>query len=141
LTVRYQIAQQGWQTVTVQPAEGKYSLSIALTDMDYTRLHTITVRAEDCLGVVEKQVVLKKGVPTFDWGENDFAFHVPVQMDSSLHIDGDLVLGGKALLDHIYPVGTVYLTTMQKNPGELFGGIWQQLQAAEEGIYRWVRTG
>lgn len=141
LKLSYSIDGVNFIPASAEISDCAYSAQVRLTDMDYTRLHTITVRAEDCLGVVEKQVVLKKGVPTFDWGENDFAFHVPVQMDSSLHIDGDLVLGGKALLDHIYPVGTVYLTTMQKNPGELFGGIWQQLQASEEGIYRWVRTG
>ncbi len=141
LSLSYSLDGEHFIPISAQIGENSYQTQVRLTDMDYTRLHTITVRAEDCLCAVEKQVVLKKGVPTFDWGENDFAFHVPVQMDSSLQVQGSLLLGQKNLFDCIYPVGSVYAGVTQKNPGELFGGVWQQLQAPEEAIYRWVRTG
>ena len=64
--------------------ENRYSAFAELPDVDYTRNHTVYVRVKDCLMQKEKTLTLKKGVPVFDWGEQDFAFHVPVQMDQPL---------------------------------------------------------
>lgn len=139
LTVRYQIAQQAWQTVTVQPAEGKYSLSIALTDMDYTRVYPIKVQISDCLHTLEKNLILKKSVPVFDWGENDFRFHVPVDIEGGLSVNGKTVLSRPELIDAIYPVGVVFCGNAACNPGVAFGGVWQIL-SREEDICRWLRT-
>lgn len=121
-------------------ADNRYTARVQLTGLDYTRLHTVTVRASDSLMTVEKQVTVKKGVPTFDWGEGDFAFHVPVQMDSSLAVAGSLTVGGKGLTDLIYPVGSVYLCEASVDPGAVFGGTWVML-SQQESIYRWRRTG
>ena len=137
--MRYQIAQQQWQTVTVQPAEGKYSLSIALTDMDYTKVYPIKVQISDCLHTLEKNVILKKSVPVFDWGENDFQFHVPVDIEGGLSVSGKPVLSRPELMDAIYPVGVVFCGSAACNPGVAFGGVWQIL-SREEDICRWLRT-
>lgn len=139
LTMRYQIAQQQWKTVTVQPAEGKYSLSIALTDMDYTKVYPIKVQISDCLHTLEKNVILKKSVPVFDWGENDFQFHVPVDIEGGLSVSGKPVLSRPELMDAIYPVGVVFCGSAACNPGVAFGGVWQIL-SREEDICRWLRT-
>ena len=42
----------------------------------------------------EKTLTLKKGVPVFDWGEEDFRFHVPVEMPA-------LTVNGVPLADYI----------------------------------------
>lgn len=87
LSVSYQI--DGAEPVTVEPVlteDQQYRVQIHLTDMDYSRLYGITVMAADRLCRVEMRTVLKKGVPVFDWGENDFAFHVPVLLDQPLGI-------------------------------------------------------
>ena len=55
-----------------------YELVISLEGLDYQQSHSITVTVSDALDAVEKTVTLGKGVPVFDWGENDFMFHVPV---------------------------------------------------------------
>lgn len=88
LHISYSI--DGGEAVSVEPVigeNGEFSLSTVLTGLDYTRIFGITVWVWDCLETVEKRLVLKKGVPVFDWGENDFAFHVPVQMDSPLGVE------------------------------------------------------
>ena len=33
---------------------------------------------------------------------------------------------GKSLVDHIYPVGSIYMSVNNTNPGTLFGGTWEQ---------------
>lgn len=88
LTVSYRV--NGGEPVTVVPkqtADHRYSLPVMLNHLDYTRVYTITVTAEDCLQRVEKTLILKKSIPVFDWGEQDFAFHVPVTMDAPLGVE------------------------------------------------------
>lgn len=87
LTVEYSL--DGEAFISAQPVmteDNRYELQIPLTDMDYTRVYTLTVRVSDQLMQVTKRAILKKGVPVFDWGEGDFAFHVPVQLDAPLGV-------------------------------------------------------
>lgn len=85
-TVTVEISTDGRNYVSAEVTlgENRYWAFAELPDVDYTRNHTIYVRVKDCLMQKEKTLTLKKGVPVFDWGEQDFAFHVPVQMDHPL---------------------------------------------------------
>lgn len=40
----------------------------------------------------------------------------------------DLIVGDKSLLDLTYPVGSVYSSTNQTDPSDLFGGTWKSLE-------------
>lgn len=74
--------------------EDGYTAEIFLEGLDYTQSHTIEILAEDCLQSVSKNVTVNPGIPVFDWGKQDFAFHVPVSLPS-LTVDGvspDLVI-------------------------------------------------
>jgi hypothetical protein len=99
-----------------------YQLTATLTGLDYTKSHRVTVTVLDKLMAVTQTMTVKKGIPVFDWGQNDFAFHVPV------HANAGLQVAGKALWEHIYPVGAVYISANETDPGELFGGAWEQLK-------------
>ncbi len=63
-----------------------FEATAMLEDMAYDRVYTVTVQVADALFSIQKQAVLKKTVPVFDWGEQDFAFHVPVMMDTPLSL-------------------------------------------------------
>lgn len=120
LSLSYQIDNGQWQTIDPVIDANTYTAQLTLTDMAYDRLYTVTVAVSDLLSREEKRLTLKKSIPVFDWGENDFRFRVPVAVES-------LTVGGKTLTDLCYPVGSVYISTAATAPDILFGGQWEQL--------------
>ena len=87
LTARYRIDGGDWITVSdITVSGGTYSATVALTGLDYQQTHTVDVQAFDKLMDVTKSLSVKKGIPQFDWGEHNFAFHVPVTNDTALGI-------------------------------------------------------
>jgi hypothetical protein len=83
LTVKYKIDSGSYVTVTPNISGNKYTATVSLTGMDYTKSFAFEVVVSDKLNSVTKKVVLQKGIPVFDWGENDFAFHIPVSIVST----------------------------------------------------------
>ena len=45
-----------------------------------------------------------------------------------MQVDGALQVGGKSLLDMVYPVGSIYLSVSGTDPQTLFGGTWARLE-------------
>ena len=45
-----------------------------------------------------------------------------------VQVDGALQVGGKSLLDMVYPVGSIYLSVSGTDPQTLFGGTWARLE-------------
>ena len=86
LSVFYSIAGGPLQQAQPVMENGRYYLELMLSDLDYESSFLIEVTVADCLERAVKTLTLGKGVPVFDWSEGDFAFHVPVMMDSPLNI-------------------------------------------------------
>ena len=94
---RKKTSEPNYHTEVVVPvtANGnEYTGTITLTDIDYTSAYSFELRLEDAVyadngyrNALYATVPLAKGIPIFDWGEDDFAFNVPVK------IDGDLTIG------------------------------------------------
>ena len=79
LTLQYQIGGGAVVDVPYSPDNtDRYAAKVTLEGLDYNQSHTITVTVKDKLYTAEKVLVVQKGIPAFDWSENDFAFHVPV---------------------------------------------------------------
>lgn len=95
-----------------------YALTLELTGLDYTKSHSIQVTVSDALETVSKTVSIGKGIPVFNWGEDYFHFNVPASFKSGI-ADG---------LPELYPVGSIYLSVNDTDPGTLFGGKWEQLK-------------
>lgn len=66
---------------TIDEKNNKYTCTVYLNDLLYTQSFPFEIVAEDKLGFVTKKVTIGKGIPVFDWGENDFNFNVPVTID------------------------------------------------------------
>lgn len=112
----------GGDPVVISPeiTENGYKGQTVLSGLDYTCSHRIEVTVSDKLSGITRTVSVGKGIPVFDWGEQDFVFHVPVSAPS---INGVSDLGLAA-----YPVGAVYLSVSPTSPQTLFGGTWERLK-------------
>ena len=73
---------------------GEFTQTVVLEDLAYTKNYPIVVTIRDLVTGTSKDLTVKKGIPVFDWGENDFRFHVPVDMP-------DLTVDGVPLSDYI----------------------------------------
>ena len=70
--------------LTPQMEADSYGASLVLSGLDYQKSHRVAITARDALMTVTKTLTIKQGIPVFDWGEKDFAFHVPVDLNGVL---------------------------------------------------------
>ena len=80
LTVQYKQNGGNWTNATATLNGNTYTATVKLTGLDYTQTYTFQAKATDKLAnatTAEKRV---KSTPIFDWGSDDFHFHVPVYM-------------------------------------------------------------
>ena len=95
LTATVQVNDEPPQQLQIAVAPNhRYLQQVALSGLDYTRSHSVTVTVEDRAMSVPLTLPVQKGIPVFDWGESDFTFHVPVDVES-------LSVGGVSLADYI----------------------------------------
>lgn len=87
LTARYQVDGGSWVDLPLETDGGDFIAAAALTGLDYRTGHTLQVELSDALQTLQKTAFVSKGIPVFDWGEEDFCFHVPVRFTAS---DGTL---------------------------------------------------
>lgn len=85
LTVEYRYRVQGtedwggWTAADhVLPMGFTYLARASVEGLDYQTAYEFQARAADALEQVESGVQVVKASPGFDWGRNDFAFHIPV---------------------------------------------------------------
>ena len=70
-----------WANITsISANSGSNDFSGSITfdiEFDYRKEYTFEFRAVDCLNTVPYKDTLIRGVPAFDWGEDDFNLNVP----------------------------------------------------------------
>lgn len=139
LTFEYKIGLGEYQTADIAHTVNfdRYTAVLNLSGLDYNRVYTIMVRVSDKLETVEKRLTLKKGVPVFDWGENDFKFNVPVMVDNSLNVK-ELRIDGQPFVNYFYPVGICIKTSGTLNPNVAFGGAWEEYYDGSGSV--WIRV-
>ena len=99
LTLKYKLGgASAWTAVTPTLTGNTYSAQVELTGVSYNATHTLSVLAADKLSTVQVSDTIKRGVPVFDWGEEDFEFHVPVSFQGKtlseiLSLNGDEISG------------------------------------------------
>lgn len=82
LTLQYRVNGGSWVTVTPTVTDNSYAAQVQLSGLDYTQQHTVEAKVSDKLMTAAKTLTVKRGIPVFDWGEEDFTFHVPVVFES-----------------------------------------------------------
>lgn len=111
LQLAFQVGSGEWVEVTPQITENRYSATVNLSALDYKSSHSIMVAVQDKLMTLQKPLTLGKGIPVFDWGEQDFTFHVPVNLESGAN---GVFMGGRN-------VEGVNLLTVQSELGSFDG--------------------
>ena len=132
VTLHYAVGEQAGQ-LEIRTEENTYNATVTLTGLDYRSSHTVTVTAADKITALSGTALVGKGIPVFDWGETDFVFHVPVELENGFTV------AGKTLLDLLYPVGAVYVSGTDTDPCSLFGGVWASVENGL-GLRMWQRT-
>ena len=80
-------------TITPVFKNNSYELKTTITGFGYTGSYIFQCRATDKLNIVQSSQYTIKLLPVFDWGEEDFNFNVPVNIDSdTLDMHGATVL-------------------------------------------------
>ena len=88
VTVDYRYSENGgtptdWATLAPTISNGNYSGSVSLGNtFDYRNEYKFEFRATDVLNTITYPVTVIRGVPVFDWGENDFNFNKNVGFES-----------------------------------------------------------
>lgn len=108
--------------------------NVVYQGFDYRLNYDFQIRATDGAGVyilstVNRDVPVSRGIPVFDWGENDFNINVA------------LTLNKVNILDIIYPIGTVYMHGEDVLPPIMSSvGAWDSVPTEIDGVYAWKRT-
>lgn len=71
-----------WYEFPAELSGNTYTGTVQLEDIPYDGVRWVETWSQDKLQYVTKVVKIGAGVPVFDWGENDFSFHVPVAVPS-----------------------------------------------------------
>lgn len=83
LTVQYKKDSGSWTNATATKSGNTYTATVKLTGLDYTQAYTFQARAVDKLATVTTDSKTVKSTPIFDWGSDDFHFHVPVTINGN----------------------------------------------------------
>lgn len=134
LTLKWEYKEKGATayiaggTLTPSISNNKYSGSVSLgTTFDYKKSYDFIIYANDGDGANIKLTSLNyaqnitRGEPIYDYG-------VDKNGENYLNVNGGLYIKNKSILNSIYPIGAIYMSVNNVNPGTIFGGTWTQIK-------------
>lgn len=122
LTLQYRYKEKGaeaysaWETTTATKSNNTYEAEPIIVGLDYHKIYIFQARALDKLQTKNSSEITARALPVFDWNHDNF------------NINGDFTINGKTFLDLVYPIGSIYMSTVDTNPGDIFGGTWEQIE-------------
>ena len=118
------------------PADVSGTLSDNVQDtiiLDNLFSWNITITVTDAFGgSTSYTAFIAVGVPFvyFDRYNSSLGINVIPTHEKAFEINGDIYISGVKIVDLIYPVGSIYISTSATNPAVLFGGTWSQIKDA-----------
>lgn len=82
-----ELANAKWYQLEPELSGNSYSAQVTFDDIPYDQTRWVETWVNDKLETVTQTVKIGRGLPVFDWGEDDFRFHVPVELPA-LTIEG-----------------------------------------------------
>lgn len=120
--------------VTIGTSSYRVDDAISLgEEFDHQKPYEFQIEASDGtpehhLSVITITVNVKKGIPVFDWGENDF------------NVNGILNINNVNVFDIIYPIGTIFMYSENSMPEAISNiGSWETYDTGIAGVYAWKR--
>lgn len=155
ISIRHKVSTSSTWTTTNVSASGKngsVNQTIGSNGISTEYVYNIQIEVRDSNGssIVGRDVPAMSYVIDFKAGGKGVAIGKPATQDNKLdvkfntRIDGSLSTGGevssssnikasgtlyqkgKTLLDTFYPVGSIFITTVNTNPSSYMGGTWQR---------------
>ena len=76
--LKVECGQNGGELFPVTPtiSNNQYTAIVPLVGLDYDKVYNFDIVVTDRVSKIEQPITLQKGIPVFDWGENDFSFNV-----------------------------------------------------------------
>lgn len=94
LVVRYYVNNGAWQYATATISGNTYTATVNVTGLDYSQSYTYQAQAYDKLTSADSDFKTVKTSPIFDWGSDDFHFHVKVLSNDSFRMGPGTYLYG-----------------------------------------------
>lgn len=127
LTIKYRYKEEGgsyssWvdisSKVTLNSTNNTYNKNstVTISGLDYRKSCLIEMTWADKINSYSSSITVKSGQPLWYWTKNKFKV-----LTKFFYKD-------KELVDLIYPVGSIFMSTNNVNPGTYLGGTWEQIQ-------------
>ena len=113
-------------TITGLSTESIYT--IYLRTADKLRTTTYTTASYKVPTILTNLALRKWGVGINGVPQTSYALDVSGNghITKNLTVDGDINVGGKSLLNKMFPVGAIYMNMDGTNPGTFLGGTWER---------------
>ena len=152
LTLKYKVAYGDEVSITPEIFENTFTAEVVIPGLAYNQSYTITVSASDKLATASQSLPIKKGIPVFNWGEDDFEFCVPaVRPCTSVSLTGGTNGAGQAGYVRVaniritggYADAPIVMDITRRSDGEIYRLklLYESIEGTDPSLLTFTATG